>query len=126
MKCYRYFIFFLICFPLLLSLTGCAAQNTVPNKPPLEIAVNSWPGFLPVILAEALGYFDAQGVDDQYFYGENSRQQRLDFESGAYDGITLSLGTLIAISGKATDTRVIFLTVISTTGSYGSRTASTS
>lgn len=116
MKKFRYFSILLICFFLLLPMAGCASKNEISSREPLEIAVNSWPGFLPVILADELGYFNEEGVDVEYFYSENSRQQRLDFESGAYDGITLSLGSLIAVSGKAPDTRIIFLTDISTTG----------
>jgi NitT/TauT family transport system substrate-binding protein len=116
MKKSIFFPTLLICLFMLLQMAGCAPKGESNAQEPLEIAVNSWPGFLPVILADELGYFNEEEVNVKYFYSENSRQQRLDFESGAYDGITLSLGSLIAVSGKAPDTRIIFLTDISTTG----------
>jgi len=62
------------------------------------------------------GYFDEEGVDVEYVFSESSRQQRLEFEGGAYDGITLALGSLIAVTAKAPDTRVVLITDVSTTG----------
>ena len=106
---------FVLLVLFLLSLSACAKEEAVSTEP-LEVAVDNWPGFMPAVLADELGYFAEEGVDVKVIYSENARQQRLEFESGAYDGITLSLGSLIAVSSKAPDTRIIFLTDISTTG----------
>lgn len=109
-------LFFVLIFLLLFSVAACQNSDAARSDEPLEIAVDNWPGFMPAILANELGYFDDAGVNVDVIYSENARQQRLEFEGGAYDGITLSLGSLIAVSNKAPDTRVIFLTDISTTG----------
>lgn len=99
------------------GLPGTNQENEAPNsRPPLVIAVNPWPGFMPAVLAKEKGFFEAEGVNVEYSLNENSRQQRLEFEAGAYDGITLSLGSLIAVGAKAPDTRIVMLTDISTTG----------
>lgn len=111
----------LVVFIVTLPLGGCLGETNqqslaVSQRTPLVIAVNPWVGFMPVVLAKEKGFFDAEGVNVQYVYGESSRQQRLEFESGAYDGVMLALGSLIAIGAKAPDTRIVMLTDISTTG----------
>ncbi len=109
-------------FGLALISNACSFLSTSPERQPpskhrpLVIAVNPWVGFMPLVLGKEKGFFEAEGVNVQYSFSENSRQQRLEFEAGAYDGITLSLGSLIAIGAKAPDTRIILLTDISTTG----------
>ncbi len=100
------------CFPVAVS----QPQKVTDENSPLVIAVNPWAGFMPVVLAKEKGFFEAEGVNVKYSFGESSRQQRLEFESGAYDGITLALGSLIAVGAKAPDTRIVMLTDISTTG----------
>jgi NitT/TauT family transport system substrate-binding protein len=114
-------ILVLLCvFLISACVSGAGKHNATPvpvsEKTPLVIAVDAWTGFMPVVLAKEKGFFDEEGVNVEYRFNESSRQQRLEFEAGAYDGITLALGSLIAVSAKAPDTRVVLLTDISTTG----------
>lgn len=107
---------------LVLTLNACFSYlpsrdvADAGSRAPLVIAVNPWAGFMPIVLAKEKGFFEAEGVNVEYSFSESSRQQRLEFESGAYDGITLALGSLIAVGAKAPDTRIVMLTDISTTG----------
>lgn len=112
----KFAIIFFLGWTLILNGCTTAKPDITPQLPPLEIAVNHWPGFFPVVLAEELGYYEEEGLDLVYFFSDNAREQRLEFESGGYDGITMSVGTLIAISAVAPDTRIIMLSDISTTG----------
>ncbi|HBY06544.1 MAG TPA: hypothetical protein DEH22_01645, partial [Chloroflexi bacterium] len=116
MKLYRYFqVIALFFFSFIITACG-TSEPPASELPPLEIAVDAWPGFMPVVLAAELGYFEEEGVEVKYVFNESSRQQRLEFEGGGYDGITLALGSFIAVSAEAPDTRVVMLSDISTTG----------
>ena len=97
-------------------LISCSPEPENSDLAVLEIAVDDWPGFYPVVLAQEMGYFEEEGILVNYHFSDNARQQRLEFESGEYDGITLSLGSLISIKEVDTQVKVVLLTDMSTTG----------
>jgi len=84
--------------------------TTKNTHDPLKIACSAWPGFMPVILASELGYFKKSGIDVEYKYSENIRQQLLDFGAGVYDGAGFALGSVMALYAKASSISIIFAT----------------
>ncbi|WP_242032008.1 ABC transporter substrate-binding protein [Microcoleus sp. FACHB-672] len=100
-------------FLSLLVLISCKNVTLTPPKtesPPLKVAYNAWPGFLPVALAQEKGFFAQQGVKVETFYSEDTMAQMADFGAGNYDGVTLAMGSIGIVSGKNPDVQIIFAT----------------
>ena len=98
---------FLFYFYFTLSFKPASQTPSSVPLPPLKFACSAWPGFLPVVLASKKGYFKEAGVDVEYFYSENIRQQLIDFGNGAYDGAGFALGTVISLYSKHPEVSVI-------------------
>ncbi|NJM62872.1 MAG: ABC transporter substrate-binding protein [Oscillatoriales cyanobacterium RU_3_3] len=102
---------FRACICLFLSLILAACNLIVPaqiEKTPLKITYNPWPGFLPLVIAKEKGFFTKQGVNVEIFYVEDTQLQMADLGAGKYDGATLALGSIVIISSKNHDLRIIF------------------
>lgn len=80
----------LLCAALCLVLSAC--QPTA--KPPLRIAMNPWPGYEFLYLAEKMGYFKDHGVEVKLLELASLNDARTSFERGLADGFT---GTLIEV-----------------------------
>lgn len=98
-----------ICWFLSLILTAC--HTILPakiDKLPLKVSYNPWPGFLPIVIAKEKGFFAKQGVNVEISYLEDTQLQMADMGAGKYDGATLALGSIVIISSKNPDLRIIF------------------
>lgn len=73
--------FRLLALLMLSALIGCTE-----TPPPLRIAINAWPGYEFVYLAEQQGYFDRLGVDVEIVEFESLSDARRAFERGQVDG----------------------------------------
>lgn len=82
------------------DLIKLSVDKTV-KRPPLVISCSRWPGFMPLIIGVERGIFKSEGVDVEYRYSENIRQNILNFAADKYDGGCFKLGTVI--SGCALD-----------------------
>lgn len=94
----------IISFALIVAF-GYAFFKIPVNEPvkisPLVISCSRWPGFMPLIVGVERGIFKNEGVDVEYRYSENIRQNILDFAADKYDGGCFKLGTVV--SGCALD-----------------------
>ncbi|MGL5063644.1 MAG: ABC transporter substrate-binding protein [Microcoleus sp.] len=96
---------------LVLSLIVTACNIILPakiEKIPLKVTYNPWPGFLPIVIAKEKGFFAQQGVEVEIFYVEDTQLQMADVGAGKYDGATLALGSIVIVSSKNPDLRIIF------------------
>lgn len=75
---------------LLLLLSACSE----PAKEPLRIAINSWPGYEYLYLAERLQLFADEGVQVQILQFSSLNDARRAYERGQVDGIG---GTLVEV-----------------------------
>lgn len=95
-------------------IIGCLqACNPGPkpdaSKPPLRFAHNLWPGYFPITIAQAKGFFKEQGVSVEIIYTEDQQPQIAAFYAGKYDGLALPLGSIIIASGNNPDIRVVYV-----------------
>jgi NitT/TauT family transport system substrate-binding protein len=88
---------------LLLALLVLLSACSEPTKAPLRIAINPWPGFEYLYLAEHLQLFSAAGIPVQVLQYNSLNDVRRAYERGQVDGFG---GTLVEIlQAKAQSTR---------------------
>ena len=76
---------------MLLTFAGCGSE---PAAPSLRLAVNPWPGYSFVYLADEKGYFDEEGVSIQFLELASLADARRVFEQGQVD---LTFCTLVEV-----------------------------
>ncbi|MCA2002402.1 MAG: ABC transporter substrate-binding protein [Chloroflexi bacterium] len=108
---FRVISFILIFSAMLLS--ACGQEASLRKNPPLRVAYNPWPGFLPVLLAQEKGYFAEQNVEVELLYSEDTKMQMMNLAAGAYDAAGLSLGSILAIVGQSPRVRIVLVTDLS-------------
>ncbi|MEH2074306.1 MAG: ABC transporter substrate-binding protein [Nostoc sp.] len=102
----KYFAFFIITIYI---LSACHAWTPTESKhPPLKVIYGSFIGDYPCIIAQEKGFFKAQGVDVEPVDTELINKgyiklKQANFNAGKYDGISLSLGSIIILSATNPD-----------------------
>ncbi|MBW4678773.1 MAG: ABC transporter substrate-binding protein [Microcoleus vaginatus WJT46-NPBG5] len=92
-----------------LFLTACFfIDSPAPERPPLRLIHDLWPGYLPIILAQEKGFFEQQGVSVETLVTENASERVADFNAGKADGITLALGNIMIASADNPNAHIIF------------------
>lgn len=76
---------------------------------PLRIHAAYWTGFMPMVLADELGYFKNEKVNVEYHFTNNSSNLLMEFEAGAYDGAFLPLSSFLT-SRQVGDFKVVMAT----------------
>jgi len=102
----QFWVFLFLLFTLNLS----ACNLTMVSKtqlPALKIVYDTWPGFLPLVIAQEKGFFAEQGVKVETVLTENSETKIPDFTAGKYDGITLALGSVVTSNAANSNIRII-------------------
>ncbi|MBD2041840.1 ABC transporter substrate-binding protein [Microcoleus sp. FACHB-672] len=90
-------------------LTACFfIGSPTPERPPLRLIHDLWPGYLPIILAQEKGFFEQQGVSVETLVTENASERVVDFNAGKADGITLALGNIMIASADNPNAHIIF------------------
>lgn len=91
---------------VILLLSAC---RETPN-PPLRIAINPWPGYEFLYLAERLKLFEAEGVEVRILQFSSLNDSRRAFELGKADGFGGTLiETLIAAQNSQRRPQVVYL-----------------
>jgi NitT/TauT family transport system substrate-binding protein len=99
-----------LCLAVLWGLQACdEASKPAAPKPPLRFVHNLWPGYFPITIAQAKGFFKEQGVAVDILYTEDQQPQIAAFYAGKYDGLALPLGSIIIASGNNPDIRVVYV-----------------
>ncbi|BDI17574.1 aliphatic sulfonate ABC transporter substrate-binding protein [Nostoc cf. commune SO-36] len=100
-KYLRYISVFLITVYLLFACH--ASAPTEFKRSPLKVVFASFVGEYPGIIAQEKGFFKAQGVDVELIHKRYTQLGRANFSAGKYDGISLSLGSIIILSATNPD-----------------------
>ncbi|GAA6619733.1 ABC transporter substrate-binding protein [Scytonema sp. NUACC26] len=100
-KILKYVSIFLITVCLLFACH--ASAPTEFKRPHLKVEFTSFVGEYPGIIAQKKGFFKAQGVNVELIYKQFNRLEQANFSAGKYDGITLSLGSVIILSAANPD-----------------------
>jgi len=75
-------------FSLLLLLSACSP----PPPEPLRVAINPWPGFEYLYLAEQLKLFEAEGVQVKVLQFGSAHDSSRAYEQGQVDGYCTTPG----------------------------------
>jgi NitT/TauT family transport system substrate-binding protein len=78
-------------------------------KPELRFAFNSYPGSLPPVLAEQLGYFRGGSCKITLVQDDEHADALGRLASGVYSGIATTLGSAIASTGVIPQARIVYL-----------------
>ncbi|HCJ11709.1 MAG: hypothetical protein A2Y14_01285 [Verrucomicrobia bacterium GWF2_51_19] len=91
---------------VLLILTGCTAKNK-----PIRIAINAWPGYEQLFLAQEKGFFEEAGLSIQFIeFGSLGDVQRA-FEWGQVNGMACTLiDVIIADYQTNRDPKIVLVT----------------
>lgn len=93
---------------------GLAACGRAPEGPQtnetLRLAIDLWPGYLPGVLADELGWLSPEHIQLKVFYPGDTDKMLADFTAGRYDVMGASLGDLITITRGHLAVKVITIT----------------
>src|SRR6476469_1512776 len=110
---YRFFRSLSIFFLALVVITACNSKTTVNSRidlPTLKISYNLWPGYFPLAIAKEKGFFQQQGVKVEAIYSENYLAPLSDFSGGKYDGVALTLGSVMNLIEKNPNAQIVLVT----------------
>ncbi len=98
----------LVCCAVLLALAaGCGGAKPTAAEQELRIAVNPWPGYSFLFLADELGFFQQEGLQVRLIEFESLSDSRRVFEQGNADVIGCSLVEVLLMndgqSGRQVD-----------------------
>jgi NitT/TauT family transport system substrate-binding protein len=84
-----------------LMLTACLQDPA----PPLSVGTIVWPGYEPLFLARALGYYDEQPI--QFIEYPSATEVIRGFESGAIDAATLTTDEVLRLAVNEQEPRIV-------------------
>jgi len=100
-------------FSLLLLLSACSP----PPPEPLRVAINPWPGFEYLYLAEQLKLFEAEGVQVKILQFGSAHDSSRAYELGQVDGYcTTPGGALLSREQSARQPQIVHVTDYSSGG----------
>ncbi|MDX2188110.1 MAG: ABC transporter substrate-binding protein [Opitutaceae bacterium] len=73
----------------------------------IQIAIDLWPGYFPLLLADDLGYLGKRGVEVEVSVPQDTHRMIADFAGGRYDAICVSMGDLVLAYPRAREIRMI-------------------
>ncbi len=98
------------CVPWAGLLAGCQRATDAPEAETLRLAIDLWPGYLPGVLADELGWLSPAGIQLKVFYPGDTDKMLSDFVAGRYDVMGASLGDIFTISRGHLAVKVITIT----------------
>ncbi|MBD1923900.1 ABC transporter substrate-binding protein, partial [Microcoleus sp. FACHB-831] len=102
-----------LCWLSILLATACNGTTSVtskPEHPPLQIAASVWAGYFPMAIAHEKGFFQEQGVKVKPVYIQNFLESVSEFAAGKYDGVAITVSSLMSIIGKNPDVQIAMAT----------------
>ncbi|MBD2063497.1 ABC transporter substrate-binding protein [Funiculus sociatus GB2-A5] len=106
----RFASLFLLSLVLVTACNGTTIVTSRPEQPPLEVGYNLWPGLFPIAIAQEKEFFTAQGVKVKPVYIQNFLESVSEFTAGQYDGVAITVGSLMSIIGKNPDVQIAMAT----------------
>lgn len=97
----------LVCFTVF-AVFCCVLAGCRQPEPPLRIALNAWPGYAAIYLAQEKGFFRDAGVEVKLVEFGALADARRAFETGKVDGLaTTIIEVLMARDASSRDLRIV-------------------
>lgn len=113
----------LICLAGILGLSACAGLNTIsldqatPERPPLRVTWNLWPGNYPIVIAQELGLFEKHGVAVESNLSQTYESMGPDFLAGKTDAVLFTWTDALVMDARTPDSaRVVLVLDVSAGG----------
>ncbi|MEZ5506795.1 MAG: ABC transporter substrate-binding protein [Gammaproteobacteria bacterium] len=90
-------------------LMMASANGTEAGLPVVRVALDLWPGYYPVVIAQKQGYFAKRGLQVDYTIPENTDQMLEAFAAGKVDVVCVALGDVFAFRERVPSLRVVML-----------------
>lgn len=90
-------------------LMVASANGTEAGLPVVRVALDLWPGYYPVVIAQKQGYFAKRGLQVDYTIPENTDQMLEAFAAGKVDVVCVALGDVFAFRERVPSLRVVML-----------------
>jgi NitT/TauT family transport system substrate-binding protein len=93
-------------------VTACKNTPVISQKesPPLIVNIYLWPGYFPMVIASEKGFFQQQGVNVKPVYSNSYLTSVSEVNSGKYDGIATTMGSIMNIIGKDPEMQIVLVT----------------
>ena len=99
-----------------LIVSGCKRQLEPKKLPVVRLNIVTWPGYGPVYLGQAKGFFGEEGVRVECQIQENTPARRSALVAGQIDLIGITLETVILANAKGVPMQVVGISDISDGG----------
>lgn len=88
------------------GFSACRPRAAAP-LPPLRVAIDLWPGYYPLVIAEARGYLAEENVRVEMLFPQDTHRMIADFAARKHDAICVSIGDIILTTRVQPDVRMI-------------------
>lgn len=105
-RLFRLVSFFLFSIVLIAACNSTTRVTSQKELQPLTVGYNLWPGLFPIAIASEKEFFTAQGVKVKPVYVQNFLESVSEFSAGQYDGVAITVGSLMNIIGKNPDVQI--------------------
>jgi len=104
----------LIICSILIATTGCAKRPEA--KPPIKIAINSWPGYAYAYLAQEKGFFRKNSVEVELVFRKEYSKSIEDYNKGRVHGNFEVYADVILQDAEGIGSKVVYVCDYSETG----------
>jgi NitT/TauT family transport system substrate-binding protein len=104
----------LVLIGALVILTGCAHDHG--QRPIVKINILTWPGYGPIYVAQAKGFFDQEGVQVDCTIQEDTQARQAALVGGQIDLVGITLESVILANAQGIPMQVTDITDISNGG----------
>ncbi|WP_353572554.1 ABC transporter substrate-binding protein [Candidatus Albibeggiatoa sp. nov. BB20] len=100
--------YFTLAFCIVL-LTACTSSTPEPQKTPLKMSINLWPGYAYAFIAEEKGLFAKYGVAVELMYRTDYEEMLELYETNQVDGVFLASTDVFSLNVKGIPTQIIYV-----------------
>ncbi len=110
-------IIFLTMLFLICIVTGCADKAEKAKKDgPIRIAMNIWPGYAHVFIAQEKGFFKENNVDVELILAKEAIDSLEIYKNGEADGVLTIVPDVIMLNAERIPTKIVYVADYSNTG----------
>lgn len=106
--------------PILLMLAflvmACNTSQASPERPPLKVTWNLWPGNYPIVLAKELGLFEKHGVEVESILSDSYDMMAPDFIERKTDAVLFTLVDALLIDAQEPDSSRVTVVIDESNG----------
>ncbi|MFE1746765.1 ABC transporter substrate-binding protein [Coleofasciculus sp. H7-2] len=109
-RLFRLVSLFLLSIVLIAACNSTTTVTSQKETQPLIVGYNLWPGLFPIAIASEKEFFSAQGVKVKPVYIQNYLESVSEFSAGKYDGVAITMGSLMSMIEKNPDVQIAMAT----------------